>query len=275
MLFNVTGSGGNPVNFRVVGGTTQPTSPKENTIWVKTGIAIPAIYLNKGPKPTWANPKGTVAISYEPIHGSGNITPTTATLNLIKYGAGGIGGIYAMLNACYQNQDGTAAGWAQMDAYIYKSGKWVQFSATFDGYLFNYGSVNTEVTGGWKSDGDGPVEAQSDGSVVVKPKTNYSEGIYHTVNKISLSGYSKLTMNGRLWETEGTYRAHICVWSEVTYGDYDQGLVASFTNADLRISSDKDYILDVSGLTGSYYIGVAVTEHPNYATIYMNTMKLT
>lgn len=32
--------GGNPLNFKVVGGTTEPTNPKENTIWVYTHVGI-------------------------------------------------------------------------------------------------------------------------------------------------------------------------------------------------------------------------------------------
>lgn len=35
------GAGGASIlNFKVVGGTTQPESPKENTIWVNTGTEI-------------------------------------------------------------------------------------------------------------------------------------------------------------------------------------------------------------------------------------------
>lgn len=43
MIFNMTGGGGVAgagLNFKVVGGTTQPTSPSENTIWVNTSTAI-------------------------------------------------------------------------------------------------------------------------------------------------------------------------------------------------------------------------------------------
>lgn len=35
------GGGGGGLNFRVIGGTTQPTSPKENDIWVNTSTNIP------------------------------------------------------------------------------------------------------------------------------------------------------------------------------------------------------------------------------------------
>lgn len=39
---NAGGGGGGGLNFKVVGGTTAPTSPKENTIWVNTGVDIPS-----------------------------------------------------------------------------------------------------------------------------------------------------------------------------------------------------------------------------------------
>ena len=39
MIINNSG-GGVPLNFKIVGGTTEPTNPKENTIWVNTDTAI-------------------------------------------------------------------------------------------------------------------------------------------------------------------------------------------------------------------------------------------
>lgn len=42
MIFNMTngGSGSTSLNFKVVGGTTEPTSPFENMIWVNTDAEI-------------------------------------------------------------------------------------------------------------------------------------------------------------------------------------------------------------------------------------------
>lgn len=39
-MIYVLGGGGAGLNFKVVGGTTQPTNPKENTIWVNTSASI-------------------------------------------------------------------------------------------------------------------------------------------------------------------------------------------------------------------------------------------
>lgn len=40
MIFNMSGGGGNSLNFEVVGGTTEPASPKENTIWINTDVPV-------------------------------------------------------------------------------------------------------------------------------------------------------------------------------------------------------------------------------------------
>ena len=37
---NIGGCGSGGLNFKVVGGTSQPTNPKENTIWVNTSTTI-------------------------------------------------------------------------------------------------------------------------------------------------------------------------------------------------------------------------------------------
>ena len=39
-MYGFGGSGGGGLNFKVVGGTTQPTNPTENTIWVNTSVSI-------------------------------------------------------------------------------------------------------------------------------------------------------------------------------------------------------------------------------------------
>ena len=40
MIFNMTGGGGLQLNFNVIGSTTQPSNPTENTIWVNTSVEI-------------------------------------------------------------------------------------------------------------------------------------------------------------------------------------------------------------------------------------------
>ena len=45
MILNLGGSGGAPLNFKVVGGTSAPSNPTENTIWVNTDKKITGWHL--------------------------------------------------------------------------------------------------------------------------------------------------------------------------------------------------------------------------------------
>lgn len=337
MAIGRTNAVGTAMNFNVVAGTSSPSSPKENTIWVKTSTVV-AVSFGPSAMPSYSATANSVYIGYAPTSSS---TSSGNRLSFIKQ-KGNISSVPGELLSCYQYQSYT---WKKVYAYIYKSGSWVQFSSEFsanitvtypsgstvtcsdgsttltasstsgsytfdvpntgtwtvkavsgsnsaseavsitysgqsasvtltyfDGYLFNYGSVNEGITGGWKKDGGGTVTTQSGGSVKIAATENNDESIYHTVNKIDLTKFSTLTMNGIMWEYSGNYRTHICVWSDVTYGDYDSGLVASTKGG---AGTEKDYTLDVSGLSGSYYVGIASIDHPNYGYITMNTMRLT
>lgn len=131
-VFNGTGGTGG-VNFKVVGGTTAPTNPKENTIWVKTDIDIPYWTTTASANtPGYVAKKGTVTFWWESAKDTEVSGTTAAGFMPVKYKATNPPG-YMRLKPinCYQNQDGTSSGWKRMNAYIYKSGSWVQFSTEF------------------------------------------------------------------------------------------------------------------------------------------------
>lgn len=347
------GNGGsNPLNIKVVASATEPSNPKEYTIWVETSVAIPwwemGVY-GYGDL-TWDDDAGCVYFKTNIVEYGAEDWFNPIKKNTIDLG----------ITETVQNQ-GTYdnPNWVRCNAYLYKNGAWVQISSTFaatinvtcpagsycgisdttdgsgnnnilmdykadgnytisvpfagtwyviafivddagawthkateavtisngqtvsveltyfDGYLFNYGSVNTDVTGGWKSDGGGTVTAQSDGSVRIAPTENYDQAIYHTINKIDLTNYSTLIMNGKMWNYGGGngVTPAICVWSAVTYDNYSNGLAASVGPGG-NISTFADHSLDISSLSGSYYVGIASTNHPDYQWMYMCTMRL-
>ena len=55
--------GGNNLNFKVVGGTSEPANPEENTIWVNTDEEIVAWQFGDYPNPGWEEPEGKVFIN--------------------------------------------------------------------------------------------------------------------------------------------------------------------------------------------------------------------
>lgn len=251
------GNGGsNPLNFKVVASSTAPSSPKENTVWVKTSVAMPYAYLNMQPAPTWANDKGVVTITYEPIRGSGNITASTATLSLLSKKTNGVNRILAQFTGCYQNQDGTVSGWKAMNAYIYKSGSWVQFSSEVTRvYLYNAGDACESVTGGWKGNGTNTTSA-----LVVEVEHASYEGSYSdfgektTIDKVTIPSSAKTL--SITYTTSGD-------WDSLTnrpfglkssgYANGEKGTEKFVAYTTLAAGTNVTATLDISSFAGGSY----------------------
>lgn len=116
------------LNFKVVGGAIQPENPKENTIWVQTSISLTTVeFSDQQALPSWAMPAGFCYISIDGGYWSSDYDARPAFGLVYKEKLI----VYVEPKAAYLNTDGTASGWARVNAYIYKSGAWVQFSSVF------------------------------------------------------------------------------------------------------------------------------------------------
>ena len=108
------GGGGNPLNFTVVGGTAQPESPKENTIWVNTDQEI----------------TGWIVSSAEP-------TETFAGLVWIASGSSFSVGFNALkkdaiqLTIGYVKQYTNDGEWVDVPAAAYQGGEWFNLVGTY------------------------------------------------------------------------------------------------------------------------------------------------
>lgn len=323
-----TNAVGTAMNFTVVGGTSSPSSPKENTIWVKTST-VGTVSFGPAATPSYSAATNAVYIGYAATSGS---TSSGSRLSFIK-GKANIAGVPGELLSCYQYQSYT---WKRVYAYIYKSGSWVQFSSDFsasisvsypsgatltcsdgyttltatttsgsytfdvpnsgtwtvratsgsnsdsetvsisysgqstsvtlsffDGYLFNYGSVNENVTGGWTAknvphvsgySGYPNATAQIGGSLVIAMGDTDKSGMYVTQNKIDLTKYSTITFYGYTWDYNGYGRAALQVMSSIGTLSSDN-VVASFFENNKSVAS---HTIDIASLSGSYYIGFRI-----------------
>lgn len=137
------GTGGsNPLNFRVLGGTTQPASPRENDIWVNTSTNIPQ-WIMSPIDPLEANilislPAGTAWIQ-------------TSSDDSLVFNALKKNGLYVCPVSCKQYIDSE---WADLEAYACQGGEWVQFSDVIPPYFYKDGEMNVAFLGdGTNSDG--------------------------------------------------------------------------------------------------------------------------
>lgn len=119
------GSGG--LNFKVVGGTSEPTSPKENTIWVNTGEKITSWVLSATEPATPA--EGMVWIA-------------TGATSSVAFNALKKNGIFVYPNSVKQYVDGA---WVDVTSMSYQGGEWKEWLL----YLYKEGNECTDITGGW------------------------------------------------------------------------------------------------------------------------------
>lgn len=104
-ITNIGGGGGSSLNFKVVGGTSAPTSPSENTIWVNTSNDITG----------WAFSATAPAASEGLVwFAIGNNSPVA--FNAIKKN-----GLWVYPGSCQQYVSGV---WVIKTAKTYQSGSW-------------------------------------------------------------------------------------------------------------------------------------------------------
>lgn len=238
MILNMNGgrSAGNDLNFKVVGGTSAPANPAENTIWVNTNIDIPAWEISSVTNPTWNDmQEGFVYITSE-ASWSGN----SATINMLKKH----GAFIKIIKAIQY----VAGAWVEKSVRIYQNGAWVD---VWDGHLLDGANKYEDVTGGWvnsttcklfasqNSNANGKATFDSNGIVFGRDTT-----IVNTANKIDLSNYS--TLKFHVDATTG--QTAFGVMSSVSGSVESNSAALKYSNAPGTTA------IDVSSLNGSYYV---------------------
>lgn len=222
------GGGGTGLNFKVVGGLTQPADPSENTIWVNTDVPVSS-YAFQASAPDTPD-EGAVWI----LTG----TSSSVSFNALKKNS--------VLVYPISAKQYVGGNWRNVSAYIYQDAEWVEFSKTFDGYLFNNGSVNEDITGGWIGDAAATIGTTLYGHAgSIGTQTS---GTIKTANLIDLTDYTTINVN----RTAGTGNILIFV-SE------GEGRDKQMYTTDLGIIS-----LDVSEIKGKRYICMTALSNSDY-----------
>ena len=220
------------LKLRVLGGTTAPSNPKDNDIWVKTSIAIPkhSVYINEATSNFWLGVVyGGIYIKFLASSSNNktgaNIITYGLNLNLQEFNVGFIG--------CMQRTD---SGWANVDAYIYHNG-WNQFSSAWSGELFDNGNQYNAITGGWTG---------ADSYSPILSATLYSGTItISTASAVDLSGFSTLKFmgSGNGANSGGTYSAKCKIVNE-----------SGVEVASVDFQSNGTYAVSVAALSGKHYV---------------------
>ena len=230
-------SGGAGLNFAVVGGTTQPASPKENTIWVNTDTAISGwAFSNEEP----SNPKTGMLWAQTGL-------PSQASFNAAK---GNELRVYPISARQY-----VGSAWVKKEAKIYSGGEWKSWAIV----LYDNGEATTFrlVKGDNSSSSD---TVFSDMGTYIQIGANGSANYIYAITDqpVAMDGITSIRLAGKLWAGDGTgnggARARICVAASKDFGNIAaEGQTTNTATTETAI----DFSLSVS-LKGSYYVGVRV-----------------
>lgn len=183
------GGGSASLNFEVVGGTTAPSNPKENTIWVNTATAIGEWQFSATQPNTRVD--GSALVAGDVWIETGETS--TVELNVLKKN-----GIIIYPQSCKQ-WDGSS--WINKSCVCYSGGKWESFKV----YFLNGSDKYTAVTGGWIKTAGNSLSNTSTGVKLVMGTNWYTNG--ETVNQIDLSGKTTLYI-GFYYYKQGTSTTH-------------------------------------------------------------------
>lgn len=232
-------SGGANLNFKVVGGTSQPTNPKENDIWVNTSTAItsyaisPTIPTNPTEGMVWITAGTYSSVAFNALK-KNNITVCPA-------------GCKQYISGAWQNKVAKVyqSGWKSLILYLYSPGN------TYDSVTGGYVAAGKVYTSGGAYSSQTPTVTKSGTAMTIVNTAKYGYGITYTKNKISLAGKRALRFKGS-YSKAGDNCACLTVWSSVDAAHSGSNRAAFVW---LESNGDQDISLDVSSLNDEYYIG--------------------
>lgn len=231
MIMNMTGGGGGGAKVTVVTGTTQPSSAKENTVWINTNATVTGwvMQYNEPSSPT----QGLAWIRTSSY--------SDGAMNLSK---DSVAMIYIVGVRIYLS--GT---WVTAGALVYSNGAW----HTTRVYMYDNGDECSALTGGWIcNDSNNYRIERNANNLTFYNNRNTANGSMFTTNAIDVTNINALHFHVKFFvSTGGTYKTSVNVLeqnSDAATTAWNQGTYVENTS----YGNDEWITVNVSSLTGLY-----------------------
>lgn len=208
------------LNFKVVGGTTKPTSPANNTIWVNTSTTITSWEVNPNTPTQTTNGKVWIYVGV-----SSDLSFNALKTNAIQ--------LYPIEVYQYYSSK-----WNKMAAEGYQNGTWKSLLSEL--YLFNNGDTCDSSTGGWTAASGGSVGTTLDVANGGTGPTYIQYAQVITNKAIDFSQFNTLHINVSSYSSTGT----------VTISTTSGGSAA----ASVTINAKKEFTLNIADCDDAYFI---------------------
>lgn len=248
MIFNVTGGGGGGLNMKVVGSTTQPTAPRENTIWISTATAITGYVLS----PT------------RPENGTDGLVWLGTANTGVKINVGKKNSIVLYLSTAKLYTGGK---WVSINCFVYVNSVWNQFAMeglmVFDRTMQEYADINKNIL----AVKDEVYLSRTDADPYIQMTISESSSItrgYQWKNQVDVTNYNTMEVVG--YSTKAINKAGLS--PNLTDNRHEIVITASQTFGTERGTMK----IDISSLTGNMYVGFSLNQ--GGGSIYVESVYL-
>lgn len=240
-------AGGMPIDITIVGGTAQPGNPEDHTVWINTSVPITSYVISYN-EPT-AYDQGMIWIEIQ--SDSDNIINVSDDVDL------GIGIVRQYVNG----------GWKFMAGKVYQNSTWTPIQT----WVYYCGVYNTTLGGTWTRNNTSGTLLDEDGFIEkVNGSSNYSSG-----KAIDLTNISSVIFDLEVLRA-GTYNfGYISVSAKS--GSYSNTWTNAPSTARTKLGSAavrQKYTLNVSDLTGNYYITIGANSASGTSRVRVFSIEL-
>jgi len=230
--------GGAGLNFKVVGGTAQPASPKENTIWINTDVDI-GEYQFSATEPT-ARVDGTALQT-------GDVWIKTGTHSAADFNALKKNGIKVYPSACNQ-WDGSS--WEAKTMSVYMDGVWKSLEIVVVPNITDYSSDK------WTALLATPTATETNLTIVTRTLSSDIGKTGYAYVAVDVTNFSQMYLNATLSRVSGgntATNAYLGLFADTSIGTLAVGYQYNHA-AGSNTSSTVNQTYDISSLTGVYYL---------------------
>lgn len=229
-LAKSNGGGGGGIAFRVIGGTSAPSSPKPNDIWINTGAEITSYIFSA------IEPEG---------YAKGMVWISTGTESTIEFNALKKNGLMVYPISAKQYVSGT---WVDKTAKSFQNGAWVDWI----NYLCKAGVCKGALENGF-------VAAQTTSQIVLEsgyikfynPSVN---GCISSADRIDVTGFSKIVILGRVAFSTGSGARYTARLDTSKPTDFNTTGAVAKVSIPISTTEAQEFEVPVPSDGGEYYL---------------------
>lgn len=247
MIINmIGGSGGASLNYTVVGGTSAPSSPKENTIWVNTSTTITSHVFSA------EQPTGSAGMVWFQVSTSSSVEFNALKKNVLQ--------VYPLSAKQY-----VSGAWVDKTAMSYLDGIWVDWIT----WIYKNGDECSDQTGGWTSAGytynnQSISSGTKETNKITLSSVNQKVASLGTQNAISLDGINVIEVDVDIVKINSSYPN---VNGAIVVSQSKNFTLNGINTAFGSTVGKKTVKLDVSSLSGNWFVIVTTSLSASGSTV--------